>query len=73
MEISVVAVPVADDATSAVSKSINAFTHETGSVLREVSMISELVAQASAHVKNNSDKVIELANGERTVVDEVLK
>ncbi len=68
-----VAVPVADDATSAVSKSINAFTHETGSVLQEVSMISELVAQASSHVKNNSDKVIELANGERTVVDEVLQ
>ena len=68
-----VALPVADDATSAVSKSINAFTHETGSVLREVSMISELVAQASTHVKNNSDKVIELANDERNVVGEVLQ
>ena len=68
-----VAVPVADDATSSVSKSINAFTHETGSILREVSMISELVGQASAEVKNNSDKVIELANNERNVVDEVLQ
>lgn len=64
-----VRVPVSGDVTGAVSDALNLLTSETAKVLRDVSIISADVTEASMKVKAQSDNVMAAAAEERIEVE----
>lgn len=63
-----VKIPVSEDITGAISDSLNLLAKETAKILSEVKTTSNQVANVSSLVKQQSDKVITVANAERKEV-----
>jgi twitching motility protein PilJ len=63
-----VKIPVSEDITGAISDSLNLLSKETSKILSEVKTTSNLVANVSTLVKQQSDRVISVANAERKEV-----
>jgi methyl-accepting chemotaxis protein len=61
-------IPVKEDVTGAIGDSLNLLTRETSAVLNHIHKISRDVAEVSNRVKQQSDRVISLAQTERTQV-----
>ncbi|MBT8439851.1 MAG: HAMP domain-containing protein, partial [Gammaproteobacteria bacterium] len=63
-----VKIPVSEDITGAISDSLNLLAKETSKILTDVKTTSNQVARVSSLVKQQSDKVISVANTERQEV-----
>ena len=63
-----VKIPVSEDITGAISDSLNLLSKETAKILSDVKSTSSQVANVSALVKQQSDRVISVANAERKEV-----
>ena len=62
-------IPVSEDITGAISDSLNLMAKETAKIMKEVQTTSAQVAGVSSFVKQQSDKVISVANTERLEVE----
>ena len=63
-----VKIPVSEDITGAISDSLNLLAKETAKILSEVKTTSNQVANVSTLVKQQSDRVVDVANAERKEV-----
>lgn len=63
-----VTVPVSEDITGPVADAMNLVSSETAKVLSEIHSIAEKVERNAANVKNQGDKVTQVAEAERTMV-----
>jgi twitching motility protein PilJ len=61
-------IPVSEDITGAISDSLNLLAKETSKILSKVKTTSNQVANVSSLVKQQSDRVISVANAERKEV-----
>ena len=67
-----VKVPVAEDVTGPVADAMNLMANETARVLGEIRAIAEQVAEAAVSVQSQGNKVNELANSERSIVEDTM-
>lgn len=63
-----VKIPVSEDITGAISDSLNLLAKETAKILSDVKTTSHQVANVSSLVKQQSDRVVSVANAERKEV-----
>jgi len=67
-----VKVPVAEDVTGPVADAMNLMANETARVLGEIRAIADQVAEAAVSVQAQGNKVNELADSERVIVEDTM-
>jgi len=68
-----VRVPVAEDVTGPVADAMNLMTSETARVLRDIRGVAAQVAESASVVQEQGNRVTELADSERSVVEDTME